>query len=38
MEINILFIIVVLTLSAGTVWGWKRGLLESVIHHRIEGK
>ena len=31
MEINILFIIVVLTLSAGTVWGWKRGLLESVI-------
>ena len=31
LEINILFIIVVLTLSAGTVWGWKRGLLESVI-------
>lgn len=31
LEINILFIIVVLTLSAGTIWGWKRGLLESVI-------
>ena len=31
MDINILFIIVVLMLAAGTVWGWKRGLLESVI-------
>lgn len=31
LEINILFIIVVLTLSAGTIWGWKRGLLESII-------
>ena len=31
MEINILFVIVVLILAAGAVWGWKRGLLESVV-------
>ncbi len=31
MEINILFVIVVFILLAGAVWGWKRGLLESVI-------
>lgn len=31
MEINLLFIIVVLILIIGAVWGWKRGLLESVI-------
>ncbi|MDE5695901.1 MAG: CvpA family protein [Lachnospiraceae bacterium] len=31
MEINILFIIVVLMLGIGAVWGWKRGLLESII-------
>lgn len=31
MEINILFIIVVIAFGAGTIWGWKRGLLESVI-------
>ena len=31
MEINLLWIIVVIILSAGSVWGWKRGLLESVI-------
>ena len=31
MEINVLFVIVVLVLAAGAVWGWKRGLLESVI-------
>lgn len=31
MDINILFIIVVLMLASGAVWGWKRGLLESVI-------
>ena len=31
MEINLLFVIVVLILAAGAVWGWKRGLLESVI-------
>lgn len=31
MEINILFIIVVIVFGAGTIWGWKRGLLESVI-------
>lgn len=31
MEINILFIIVVLMLVIGAVWGWKRGLLESII-------
>ncbi|MDE7203400.1 MAG: CvpA family protein [Lachnospiraceae bacterium] len=31
MEINILFIIVVLILAVGAVRGWRRGLLESVI-------
>ncbi|MDE7030960.1 MAG: CvpA family protein [Lachnospiraceae bacterium] len=31
MEINILFVIVVCILTVGAVWGWKRGLLESVI-------
>jgi len=31
LEINILFIIVVIAFGAGTIWGWKRGLLESVI-------
>lgn len=31
MEINILFVIVVLILTAGAVWGWKRGLLDSMI-------
>lgn len=31
MEINLLFVIVVLSLAAGVVWGWKRGLLESII-------
>lgn len=31
MEINVLLIIVVLILAVGTVWGWKRGLLESII-------
>lgn len=31
MDINILFIIVVLILATGAVWGWKRGLLESII-------
>ena len=31
MEMNVLFAIVVLILAAGAVWGWKRGLLESVI-------
>lgn len=31
MEINILLAIVVLILATGAVWGWKRGLLESVI-------
>lgn len=31
MEINILFVIVVIVFGAGTIWGWKRGLLESVI-------
>lgn len=31
LEINILFIIVVLTLVTGAVLGWKRGLLESII-------
>ena len=31
MEINILFVIVVLILAAGAAWGWKRGLLESVV-------
>lgn len=31
MEINILLVAVVLTLMIGTVWGWKRGLLEGII-------
>ncbi len=31
MEINILFVILVIVFGAGTIWGWKRGLLESVI-------
>lgn len=31
MEINLLWIIVVIILSVGAIWGWKRGLLESVI-------
>ena len=31
MEIDILLAIVVLILATGAVWGWKRGLLESVI-------
>ncbi len=31
MEINILFVIVVIVFGAGTIWGWIRGLLESVI-------
>ena len=31
MEINILFVIVVLILAAVAAWGWKRGLLESVV-------
>lgn len=31
MEINILFVIGVIVFGAGTIWGWKRGLLESVI-------
>lgn len=31
MEINILFVTVVIVFGAGTIWGWKRGLLESVI-------
>lgn len=31
MEMNLLFVIVVLALAAGVVWGWKRGLLESII-------
>lgn len=30
-DINILFIIVASILVIGAVWGWKRGLLESVI-------
>lgn len=30
-DMNILFIIVVSILAIGAVWGWKRGLLESVI-------
>lgn len=30
-DMNILFIIVVSVLAIGAVWGWKRGLLESVI-------
>lgn len=31
MDINILLIIVIAILAAGAVWGWKRGLIESVI-------
>lgn len=31
MDINILFIIVISILIIGAVWGWKRGLIESVI-------
>lgn len=31
LDINILFIIIILILAAGAVWGWKRGLLESII-------
>jgi len=31
LEINILFVIVVLILAAGAALGWKRGLLESVV-------
>ena len=31
MEINLLWIMVVIILSAGSIWGWKRGFLESVI-------
>lgn len=31
MEINILFVAVVLTLMIGAVWGWKRGLLEGIV-------
>lgn len=31
LEINILFVIVMLILAVGAVWGWKRGLLESII-------
>lgn len=31
MDINILFVIVAASLAAGTVWGWKRGLLEGLI-------
>jgi len=31
LEINILFVTVVIVFGAGTIWGWKRGLLESVI-------
>lgn len=31
MEINLLLVIVALILILGAVWGWKRGLLESVI-------
>ena len=31
MDINILFIIVIAILGIGVIWGWKRGLLESVI-------
>lgn len=30
-NINILFVIVTVILGIGTIWGWKRGLLESVI-------
>ena len=31
MDINILFMIVTIILAIGAIWGWKRGLLESVI-------
>ncbi|MFG6369515.1 MAG: CvpA family protein [Lachnospiraceae bacterium] len=31
MEVNILFLIVVIAFGIGIMWGWKRGLLESVI-------
>lgn len=31
MEINILFIIVAIMLIAGSIWGYRRGLLESII-------
>ena len=31
LEINILFVVVVMVFGLGTIWGWKRGLLESVI-------
>ena len=31
MEINLLWVIVVTVLAVGSIWGWKRGLLESVI-------
>lgn len=31
MDINILFMIVILILAVGAVWGWKRGLLEGII-------
>lgn len=31
MEINLLLVIVALILILGAMWGWKRGLLESVI-------
>ena len=31
LEVNILFLIVVIAFGTGIMWGWKRGLLESVI-------
>lgn len=31
LDINLLLIIVVLILIIGAIWGWKRGLLESII-------
>ncbi len=31
LEVNILFLIVVIAFGIGIMWGWKRGLLESVI-------
>lgn len=31
LDINIVLVVVVLILAAGAVWGWKRGLLESVL-------
>lgn len=31
LEINILFVVVVMVFGLGMIWGWKRGLLESVI-------